>query len=90
MYLHLGMTLKKVHRVIQFEQGECMARWVNIFTSKRAQAKNEFEKQFWKLMVRIQTWLFSIDGCCHSLKNQSTFLYPSIRGSFDLVFIIYQ
>ena len=46
---------KKVHRVIQFEQGDCMARWVNICTSNRAQAKSEFEKQFWKLMVRIQT-----------------------------------
>ena len=54
MYLHLGMKLKKVHRVIQFEQGDCMARWVNICTSNRAQAKSEFEKQFWKLMVRIQ------------------------------------
>lgn len=55
MYLHLGMKLKKVHRVIEFEQGDCMARWVNICTSNRAQAKSEFEKQFWKLMVRIQT-----------------------------------
>ena len=56
-YLHLGMKLRKVHRVIQFEQGVCMAQWVNFCTSKRAQAKSEFEKQFWKLMVRIQTYV---------------------------------
>ena len=57
MYLHLGMKLRKVHRVIQFEKGVCMAQWVNFCTSKRAQAKSEFEKQFWKLMVRIQTYV---------------------------------
>ena len=55
MYLHLGMNLKKVHRVIQFEQGVYMAQWVNFCTNKRAHAKSEFEKQFWKLMVRVQT-----------------------------------
>ena len=67
-----------------------MARWGNICTSKRAQAKSEFEKQFWKLMVRIQTQLFSIDRCCHSLKNQSTFSLSIDLRQFDPGFIIYQ
>ena len=53
MYLHLGMKLTEVHRAIQFNQGTYMADWVNFCTSMRCKAKNEFEKQFWKLMVTI-------------------------------------
>ena len=51
MYLHLGMELKHVHRVIAFIQGDYMAEWVSYCTSKRANAQSEFEKEFWKLMV---------------------------------------
>ena len=51
MYLHLGMKLTEVHRAIQFNQGTYMSEWVDFCTNMRSNAKNEFEKQFWKLMV---------------------------------------
>ena len=39
-----GLKLKKVHRVIEFQQ----SRWMN--AKERKDAKNEFEKDFYKLM----------------------------------------
>jgi len=50
LYLQLGMKLDKVHRVVIFEQGDFMKSWVEFCTEKRAGAKNEFEKNFWKLV----------------------------------------
>lgn len=45
------MKLKKVHRVIKYVQGDFMSGWVQYCTNKRAGAKTEFEKSFWKLIV---------------------------------------
>lgn len=53
MYLHLGMELIKVHRVIEFTQGDYMSEWVTYCTYMRSKARTEFEKQFWKLMVNV-------------------------------------
>ena len=41
-----GLILKKVHRVIQFNQEEC----IDMNTELRKQAKKDFEKDFFKLM----------------------------------------
>lgn len=49
-YLKIGMKIKKVHRVIQFEQKAFMAEWIDFCTKKRAQSKNSFEKNYWKLI----------------------------------------
>ena len=48
--LKLGMKLKKIHRGIRFVESEWMKPYIETNTILRAQAKNNFEKDFFKLM----------------------------------------
>ena len=49
-YLEMGLILKKVHHGIQFYQSEWMKPYINKNIELRKLAKNDFEKDFFKLM----------------------------------------
>ncbi|GET56481.1 uncharacterized protein LOC114537920 [Rhizophagus irregularis DAOM 181602=DAOM 197198] len=49
-YVSQGLVIKKVYEAIKFEQASWMKPYIEFNTAERAKAKNDFEKDFYKLM----------------------------------------
>jgi hypothetical protein len=50
LYVSLGMIVTKVHRVLSFSQKAWMKPYIDFNTLKRRNAKNDFEKELFKLL----------------------------------------
>ena len=48
--LNCGLILNKIHRVIEFNQEAWLKPYIDMNTKLRTEAKNDFEKDFFKLM----------------------------------------
>lgn len=50
LYMSLGMKIFQIHRILEFLQEPWLMTYVDFNTNKRKYAKNDFEKDFFKLM----------------------------------------
>ena len=50
-YLRMGMIIKKVHRIVSFDQSPWLAKYIDYNTQKRAEADSDFIKDYHKNLV---------------------------------------
>ena len=49
LYSRMGMRVTKLHRAIKCKQAQFLKPWIEMNSNKRAKAKNDFEKDLYKL-----------------------------------------
>ena len=50
-YVRHGMVVEKNHEIISFKQSKWLESFISFNTQKRNKAKNDFEEDFFKLLV---------------------------------------
>lgn len=60
--MSLGLKLKKVHRVLEFNQSPWLAQYIDYNTKKQMAAKNSFEKDFLMKKIDEQQCVWQNDG----------------------------
>ena len=49
-YVRHGMVVDKIHEIFSYEQSNWLEKYINFNKQKRNEAKNDFEKDFYKLL----------------------------------------
>ena len=62
-YVEHGLIVTKVSKVISFRQSKLMGPYIDFNTEMRKKAKNDFGKDFYKLMY-VQQHVRQNDGKC--------------------------
>ena len=95
-YLRHGMIVDKVHKIISFRQSRWLEKYINFNTQKRSQAVNDFEKDFYKLLInafygktmenvqnRLKIKFIKKDEYREIIKQQSKLTFNGIHKSYE-------
>ena len=95
-YVRHGMIVDKIHNVISFKQSRWLEKYINFNTQKRNQAKNNFEKDFYKLLNnafygktmenvrnRLKIKFIKKDNYREILKQQSKLTFNGVHKSYE-------
>ena len=94
-YVRQGLEVGKVHTVILFKPSKWLEKYINFNTQKKNRAKNDFEKDFYKLLNnaffrkcmenvrdRIKIKLIKKDDTDKIIKQQSKSTFNGIYNSY--------
>ena len=95
-YVRHGMIVEKIHNIISFKQSKWLEKYINFNTQKRIQAKNDFEKDFYKLLNnafygktmenvrnRLKINFIKKDNCRKIIEYQSKLTFNGIHKSYE-------
>ena len=95
-YVRHGMVFEKILEMISFKQSKWLERYISFNTQKRNKAKNDFEKDFFKLLVnaafgkflenvrnRLDIELIKKDNIKKVINQQSKLTFNGIQKSFE-------
>ena len=95
-YVRHGMVVEKIHEIISFKQSRWLEGYIRFNTQKRNKAKNDFEKDFFKLLViaafgkflknfrnRLGLELIKKDDNKKIIKQQSKLTFNGIQKSYE-------
>ena len=96
VYVRHGMIVEKIHEIISFKQSRWLEKYISSNTQKRNTAKNDFEKQFFKLLVnaafgkflgnvrnRLEIELIRKDNAKKIFNQQSKLTFNVIHKSYE-------
>ena len=91
-----GMIVEKIHEIISFKQSKWLERNISFNTQKRNKAKNDFEKDFFNLLVnaafgkflenvrnRLELELIKKDNIKKIIYQQSKLTFNGIQKSYE-------
>ena len=95
-YVRHGMIVEKTHEIISFQQSKWLQGYISFNTQKRNKAKNDFEKDFFKLLVnaafgkflenvrnRLGLELIKKGDIKKIIKQQSKLTFNGIQKSYE-------
>ena len=95
-YVRHGMVVDKIHEIISFKQSKWLEKYINFNTQKRNKSKNDFEKDFYKLLNnafygktmenvrnRLGLKFFKKDDYKEIIKYQSKLTFNGIHKSYE-------
>ena len=96
VYIRHGMVVEKILEIISFKQSKWLEKYISFITHKRNRAKNDFEKDFLKLLVnaafgkvsenicnRLDLELVKKDDIKNIIKQQSKITFNGIHKSYE-------
>ena len=96
VYIRHGIIVEKIHEIISFKQSRWLEGYISFNTQKRNKAKNDFEKDFFKLLVnaafgkflenvrnRLGLELIKKGDIKKIIKQQSKLTFNGIQKSYE-------